>query len=104
MNAFFYYFYNYMRTIFELLWNIVIAIKDAIVGILDVKFYMDLFSTYKTDMSPMGWIAAIIMHILIYILFALIIFLIVKGVKILLRFKVPVIEYEKMVRSSQEEN
>lgn len=96
MNAFFYYFYNYMRTIFELLWNIVIAIKDAIVGILDVKFYMDLFSTYKEDMSPMGWVAAIIMHILIYILFALIIFLLVKGVKILLRFKVPVIEYERM--------
>ena len=70
MNAFFYYFYNYMRTIFELLWNIVIAIKDAIVGILDVKFYMDLFSTYKSDMSPMGWVAAIIMHILIYALFA----------------------------------
>lgn len=96
MNAFFYYFYNYMRNIFELLWNIVIAIKDAIVGILDVKFYMDLFSTYKPDMSPMGWVAAIIMHILIYILFALIIFLIYKGVKVLLRFKVPVIEYERM--------
>ncbi len=96
MNAFFYYFYNYMRTIFELLWNIVIAIKDAIVGILDVKFYMDLFSTYKSEMSPIGWVAAIIMHILIYILFALVIFLIVKGIKVLLRFKVPVIEYEKM--------
>ncbi len=96
MNAFFYYFYNYMRSIFELLWNIVIAIKDAILGILDVKFYMDLFSTYKSDMTPLGWVATIIMHILVYLLFALIIYLIVKGVKILLRFKVPVIEYEKM--------
>ena len=96
MNAFFYYFYNYMRTIFELLWNIVIAVKDAVVGILDVKFYMDLFSTYKSEMSPLGWVAAIIMHILIYLLFALVIFLIVKGIKVLLRFKVPVIEYERM--------
>lgn len=96
MNAFFYYFYNYMRSIFEYLWNIVIAIKDAVIGILDVKFYMDLFSTYKPDMTPMGWVAAIIMHILIYMLFALIIFLIIKGIKVLLRFKVPVIEYEKM--------
>lgn len=85
-----------MRTIFELLWNIVIAIKDAIIGILDVKFYMDLFSTYKSEMSPMGWVAAIIMHILIYILFALLIYLIIRGVRVLLRFKVPVIEYEKM--------
>lgn len=96
MNAFFYYFYNYMRSIFGYLWNIVIAIKDAIIGILDVKFYMDLFSTYKPDMTPFGWVAAIIMHILIYLLFALIIFLLYKGVKVLLRFKVPVIEYEKM--------
>lgn len=96
MNAFFYYFYNYMRSIFELLWNIVIAIKDAILGILDVEFYMDLFSTYKPDMTPLGWVATIIMHILIYLLFALIIYLIIKGVKILFRFKVPVVEYEKM--------
>ena len=96
MNAFFYYFYNYMRSIVDLLWGIVIAIKDAVVGILDVQFYMNLFSTYKSEMSPMGWIAAIIMHILIYILIALIIFLIVKGIKVLLRFKVPVIEYERM--------
>ena len=96
MNAFFYYFYNYMRSIVDLLWGIVIAIKDAVVGILDVQFYMNLFSTYKSEMSPMGWIAAIVMHILIYILIALIIFLIVKGIKVLLRFKVPVIEYERM--------
>lgn len=96
MNAFFYYFYNYMRSIFEHLWNIVVAIVDAIIGILDIKFYMDLFSTYKPDMTPLGWIATIIMHILIYILFALLIFLIWKGVKVLLRFKVPVVEYEKM--------
>jgi uncharacterized membrane protein len=80
----------------DLLWGIVIAIKDAVVGILDVQFYMNLFSTYKSEMSPMGWIAAIVMHILIYILIALIIFLIVKGIKVLLRFKVPVIEYERM--------
>ncbi len=96
MNAFFNYFYNYMRTIFELLWNVVIAIKDAIFGILDVKFYMNLFSTYRDELSPAGWIASIIMHILIYILFALLIFLIVKGLKVLFRFKVPVIEYERM--------
>lgn len=96
MNAFFNYFYNYMRTIVDLLWGIVVAIKDALVGILDVKFYMNLFSTYKSDMSPMGWVASIVMHILIYILIALIIFLIVKGIKVLIRFKVPVIEYERM--------
>ena len=96
MNAFFYYFYNYMRSIVDLLWGIVIAIKDAVLGILDVQFYMNLFSTYKSEMSPMGWVAAIIMHILIYILIALIIFLLVKGIKVLLRFKVPVIEYERM--------
>lgn len=96
MNAFFYYFYNYMRSIVDLLWGIVIAIKDAVMGILDVEFYMNLFSTYKDEMSPMGWVASIIMHILIYILIALLIFLLVKGLKVLFRFKVPVIEYEKM--------
>jgi hypothetical protein len=63
MDAFFYYFYNMMRHIFGLLWDIVIAIKDAIVGIFNIKYYIDLFKTYKGDLSPLGWVAAIVLHI-----------------------------------------
>ena len=96
MDAFFYYFYNFMRSIFGHIWNVLVAIKDAIFGIFDVRYYMELFNTYKDDLSPLGWVAAIIVHILLIALLALFVFLIWKALKVLFRFKVPVVEYEKM--------
>lgn len=96
MNAFFYYFYNFMRSIFGHIWNVLVAIKDAIVGIFDVRYYMELFSTYRDDLSVFGWVCAIIVHILLIMLLALFVFLVWKGLKVLFRFKVPVVEYEKM--------
>lgn len=96
MNAYFYYFYNFMRSIFDNVYNLCIAFKNCVLGILDIQFYQKLSGTYYKDLSPLGWIAYIITHILIYILIALIIYLIYKGLKVLFRFKVPVVEYEKM--------
>ena len=96
MDAFFNYFFNFMNTIFGYLWAIVIAIKNAIVGILDVKYYIDLFKTYMPDLGVGGWIAAIVVHIILIVLFVLLIYLIVRGVRVMFRFKVPVVEYEAM--------
>ena len=35
-----------MRSIFGHIWNVLVAIKDAIVGIFDIRYYMELFNTY----------------------------------------------------------
>lgn len=96
MNAFFHYFYNFMNGIFLALWNIVVAIKDAIVTILDVKFYVNLFSTYKDDLSTGGWIAALVTHLIVLIILVLVLYLIFRALRVFFRFKVPVIEYEQM--------
>ena len=96
MNAYFYYFYNFMRHIFESIYNVIIAVADAVVAIIDVQFYMDLFNSYKDELTPLGWIAAIVTHILVYILFGLLIYLLGRGVKVFFKFKVRVVEYEKM--------
>lgn len=96
MNAFFYYFYNFMKTFFGHIWNVLVAVKDAVIGIFDIRYYMELFGTYKDDLSFFGWIAAIIVHILMITLLALFGYLVWKGLKIVFRFKVPVAEYEKM--------
>lgn len=96
MDAFFNYFYNFMNDIFGYLWNIIIAVKDAIVGILDIKFYMDLFKSYKDDLSVGGWIAAFLTHIIVLIIFILLVYLLIRGIRVLFRFKVPVVEYEAM--------
>ena len=96
MNAFFYYAYNFLRSIFENIYNVFIAARDCVVGLLDIKYYMQLFNTYYPELSPLGWIAAIIMHTLLLALFILLIYLIVKGLKVLFRFKVPVVKYEQL--------
>lgn len=96
MNAYFYYFYNFMRSIFDNIYNLAIAFKDCILGILDIQFYQKLSSSYYKELSPLGWVAYIITHILIYILIALVLYLIFKGLKVLFRFKVPVVKYEQM--------
>lgn len=96
MDAFFNYFFNFMNTIFGYFWAIVIAIKDAIVGILDLKFYIDLFKTYKDDLSVGGWIAALLAHVVILLIFILLIYLVIRGLRVFFRFKVPVVEYEAM--------
>lgn len=96
MNAYFYYFYNFMRQIFDNLYNLVIAFKNCVLGILDIQFYQKLASSYYKDLSPLGWIAYIITHILIYLLIALVLYLLFKALKVALRFKVPVVKYEQM--------
>lgn len=96
MNAYFNYFYNFMRSIFDNLYNLVIAFKDCVLGILDIQFYQKLANSYYKDLSPLGWVAYIITHILIYILIALVIYLIYKGIIVLFKFKVPVVKYEQM--------
>ena len=96
MNAFFYYFYNFMRSIFGHIWNVLVAVKDAVFGIFDIRYYMELFGSYKDELSPLGWFFAIVVHILLILLLSLFVFLVWKGLKVIFRFKVPVIEYEKM--------
>lgn len=96
MNAYFYYFYNFMRHIFDAFYEVIISIGNAIVAIFDVPFYMDLFRTYKDDLTPLGWIAAIVTHILVYILFGLLVYLLYRGIRVLMKFKVRVVDYEKM--------
>ncbi len=96
MNAFFYYLYTVMEHIAELFMAVVYALGDLFVGIVDIPYYISIFKTYRGDLNVAGWICLIIVHILILALIFLICYLIFRGLKILFRFKVPVVEYEKM--------
>ena len=96
MEAFFYYAYNMLRNIFGSVYDVIVAIFDCFVSLIDIKYYMQLFNTYYPDLSPLGWIAAVIIHILLLALFILVLYLLYRGLRFLLRFKVPVMEYERM--------
>ncbi len=96
MNAFFYYFYTVMEHIVSSFMQIIYALWDFLVALFDIPYYIDVLKTYKGELTAAGWICVIIVHILVAVLVALVGFLIYKGLVVLLRFKVPVIEYEKM--------
>lgn len=96
MNAFFYYFYTMMEHIIELFMEVVYSIWDLLVGLVDIPYYLEIFRTYKGELTAAGWVCVIIVHILIAILIVLVLYLIYRGLRVVLRFKVPVVEYEKM--------
>lgn len=96
MNAFFYYFYTMMEHIIELFMQVVFAIGDFLMALVDIPYYVGVFKTYRGDLSTAGWVCVILVHILIIALIILVIYLIYRGLRIALRFKVPVVEYEKM--------
>ena len=96
MNAFFYYLYTVMEHIVELFMAVVFALGDFIIGIIDIPYYVSIFKTYRGDLSVAGWICVVLVHILIAALIFLVCYLIYRGIKVLFRFKVPVVEYEKL--------
>lgn len=96
MNAFFYYFYTMMEHIVELFMEVVYAIGNLLVALVDVPYYLDVFRTYRGELTTTGWICVIFVHILLFALIVLVIYLIYRGLRVVFRFKVPVVEYEKM--------
>ena len=96
MNGFFYYFYTVMDHIIELFMNVVYALGDLIIGLVDVPYYVGIFKTYRGELTVAGWISVVVVHLLFALLIVLLIYLIYRGLKIVLRFKVPVVEYEKL--------
>ncbi len=96
MNAFFYYFYTMMEHIIELFMDAVYAIWNLLVALVDIPYYVGVFKTYRGELTVAGWICVILVHILIIALIVLVLYLIYRGLRIAFRFKVPVVEYEKM--------
>lgn len=96
MNGFFYYFYTVMDHIIELFMNVVYALGDLIIGLVDIPYYIGIFKTYRGELTVAGWICVAVVHLLFALLIVLLVYLIYRGLKIVFRFKVPVVEYEKL--------
>ncbi len=96
MNAFFYYFYTMMEHVIELFMEVVYALWNLLVGFVDIPYYVGVFRTYRGELTPAGWVCVVLVHVLIAVLIVLLVYLIYRSLKIAFRFKVPVVEYEKM--------
>ena len=54
MNAFFYYFYTMMEHIVELFMEVVYAIWNLLVALVDIPYYIDVFKTYRGELTTVG--------------------------------------------------
>lgn len=96
MNAFFNYFYELMVWVLENIWSIVEAIGSAIAGIFNISYYTQLFDSYKEKFGVGGWVMAIIAHLLIVVILFMGTYLIIRFVKRLLTFRLPIKENEEL--------
>lgn len=96
MEAFFRFFYDVISSIGNNLLNVIKAIFSAVIGIFDLSYYKELLNSYEKDFGVSGWIFAVLAFLLLIIIVTLIVFLVLKALKRLATFRMPIKENERM--------
>ncbi len=96
MEGFFKYFYQDMGLILRDLWEIVTSFFGFLNTLLNFPMRMKIIKSYSPDFGVLDWILLLIANLLLLAVIGLAIFFIVKGIRRLLRFRVPVKEHEKL--------
>ncbi len=87
MDAFMNWFFAFMTTIFEGIWNAITGLFGAVFQFFNFPVLFDQLSRYKTGFNALGWILCVLTVILAYGVFAAVIFLIVLGIRKYVRFR-----------------
>ncbi len=96
MESFFKYFYQDMGLILKALWQIVLDIFDFFNKTFNFPVRAKILESYSTDFGVFDWILLVICYILLLAIIVIAVYYAVKGLKKLLRFRVPVKENEKL--------
>lgn len=96
MDAFLKYFYQDIGLIFKSLLDIIMAIFNAFNTIFNFPMRMKIIQTYSPDLGTVGWVMVIISNLLLLLVAGVLMFLIIKGLRRLMRFRAPVSENEKL--------
>ena len=96
MSAFLKYFYQDFGLIFKAFVDIFSDIFNFLNVLLNFPMRMKIIQAYAEDFSVPSWILVCLVNLLLIVLIGLLIFLIVKGIRRLFKFRVPVQEYERM--------
>ncbi len=93
---FFKYFYQDMGLILQAFWQIFVDIFSFFGTLFNFKARMRILEEYCKDFTPFDWVMLVLCYILMVALLVLVIFFIVKLIRKLARFRVPVKEYDKL--------
>lgn len=96
MGAFFKYFYQDIGLIWEAIKNIFSSIFQAFNTLFNFPMRMNILKSYTDDFNTVSWVFAVASNLLLAFIAAALIFLIVKTIRRLARFRAPVTENEKL--------
>ena len=96
MSGFFKYFHQDFGLILEALWNIVLSIFDFFNKLLNFPMRMEIIRAYADDFDVPSWILVGLVNLILIALIAVAVFFLVKGIRRLFRFRVPVKEHEEL--------
>ena len=98
LDSFFKYMYQDLGLIFESIWEIILSIGECLNVLLNFPMRMQIIKSYASDFNVPSWILVLIVNIIYIAIIAFAIVMLVKGIKKLFKFRVPVKEHEKLVQ------
>ena len=96
MDAFLKYFYQDVGLIWNAIVSILTSIFQAFNTIFNFPMRMNIIKTYREDLSTVGWVFVVLSNLLIAAVAGFILFLIIRGLRRLAKFRAPVSENEKL--------
>ena len=97
MDGFLSWFFAFMTTMLGGLWQIASNFFLGLVQIFNFPLYFDQLSQYQGDFGVLGWILAIFCFILVFAIWAGLIFLIVLGARKYIRFRKTLVGNEDLL-------
>ena len=97
MNAFLKFFFAFVSEMLDGYATIFKGIGLGIVQIFNIPAYVDIFKQYSTEFGAVGWILSILSIIIIAAIHALIIFLIIMGIRKYIRFRHSIVSNEDLL-------
>ncbi len=97
MNGFLKWFFAFISEMLKGFGMIFSGIGNGFVQIFNIKNYVDIFKAYSTDFGAIGWVLSIIAIVVVAAIYALIIFLIILGLRKYVRFRHSIVSNEDLL-------
>ena len=97
MNGFLDWFFTFITTMLEGVWKIISGIGKGIVQIFNFPAYVSQFKLYKDTFNTLDWILVVFSLILVVAIWAIVIYLIILGIRKYLRFRRSIVGNEDLL-------
>ena len=96
MDAFLKYFYQDIGLIWKSILEIFTSFFQAFNTIFNFPMRMKIVKSYSESLNGVGWVLVVLSNLLVALIAALLIFLIIRGIRRLAKFRAPATENEKL--------